>query len=828
MPEASIRPPHQAPPQPGPAGDKGLLDTLVELSAQPCWIRDAGDGRLLAVNEPALQAYRCGRAQFAQTVDAVDAQAWSRPLAPAPLACAHRRADGTELKVLLSVREVDGEGLRLRVYSVQDAALHERTHQALLLAQRAIDASASGIAIVDARQPDQPLLYVNPAFERMTGYAREEVLGRNCRFLQDQDRNQESLPTLREAIARGEPVTVVLRNYRKDGSLFWNELSLSPVHGDGGTVTHFIGIQNDVSGPRRFEAELRRRATHDPLTGLPDHRVFVERAAQALRLAHRRGRGVGVLAVSLRGLVEWRRVAGHAALDELLRDAAGRLATCLRHGDTLSRVGGDEFSMLLPDQVDQAAVRGRAEEVVAALAHPFPVPSGERPGGCRVGASFVAPDGDGDPLPLANELVQRAGVALAEAEADGICVFSDELGLAVSRRQAMRQALEQALARGEFRLRYQPQMELGSGRIVGAEALIRWMHPERGEVQPAEFIHIAEESGLIQAIGDWVLDEACRQHRAWVAAGLMDGAVAVNISGHQLQREGFVERVRQSLAQSGLAAERLELELTESVLMDSSCERTIATLQALRGLGVRLSIDDFGTGYSSLGYLRRLPVHAVKIDRSFIRDIETDAANASITLSVVSLAHHLRLQVIAEGVETDGQLSYLRRNLCDVAQGFAIAMPMWPDELERFVSAFRSPVASDSERPTLLLVDDDRNVLRALVRTLRREGYRLLSAGSAAEALELLALNDVQVILSDQRMPEMQGTEFLSRVKVLYPQTVRMVLSGYTDLATVTDAVNRGAVYRFLTKPWEDGQLQAHLKDAFRHAAALRRRSAEA
>jgi EAL domain-containing protein (putative c-di-GMP-specific phosphodiesterase class I)/CheY-like chemotaxis protein len=352
---------------------------------------------------------------------------------------------------------------------------------------------------------------------------------------------------------------------------------------------------------------------------------------------------------------------------------------------------------------------------------------------------------------------------------------------------------------------------------------LRWQHPLLGFISPAQFVPVAEDTGQIIPLSEWVLATACRDCRRLMDQGVTGTVVAVNISAVHFQRNIFVDTVRRVLEESRLPAELLELEITETVLLDNA-ERAIATLQALKALGVRLSIDDFGTGFSSLNYLKRLPIDKVKIDRAFVQEVISDHHDAAITQGIISMAHHLRLRVIAEGVETESQFAFLKKSHCDEFQGYYFARPMPFDQLERFFHEHhKSPAAyleSRSGTPggqTLLLLDDEENILRALTRVLRRDGYQILTATRAQDAFDLLARHDIQVILSDQRMPEMNGTEFLSRVKDLYPDTVRIVLSGYTDLKSVTDAINQGAIYKFLTKPWDDEQLRTVIAQAFVH-----------
>jgi len=363
--------------------------------------------------------------------------------------------------------------------------------------------------------------------------------------------------------------------------------------------------------------------------------------------------------------------------------------------------------------------------------------------------------------------------------------------------------------------------------VVGLEALLRWEHPSRGFISPALFVPIAEDTGQIIQLSQWVLDTACRQIKELCEQGMTGPSVAVNISPVHFQRSNFVAGISAMLSKHGLDAELLELEITETVLLNNA-ERAIDTLHQLKRLGVKIAIDDFGTGFSSLNYLKRLPIDKVKIDRTFVQEIISDLHDAAITQGIISMAHHLRLKVIAEGVETEPQFAFLKKSHCDEFQGYYFAKPMPFAELQDFLRARMltlepgQPAGKEQEQAqTLLLLDDEENILRALARLLRRDGYKILMATRAQDAFELLAKHDVQVILSDQRMPEMSGTEFLSRVKDLYPNTIRIVLSGYTDLKSVTDAINQGAIYKFLTKPWDDEQLRQNIHQAFRgyHAA---------
>ena len=364
----------------------------------------------------------------------------------------------------------------------------------------------------------------------------------------------------------------------------------------------------------------------------------------------------------------------------------------------------------------------------------------------------------------------------------------------------------------------QPQIDSAATAICGFEALLRWTHPELGPISPMEFIPIAEETGLIVPIGEWVLLRACRQAKQWVETFDANLRVAVNLSARQFSLANLPQVVAAALKESGLPARNLELEVTESLIMQD-IELSTRTLHELKAMGITLAVDDFGTGYSSLAYLKRFPLDILKIDKSFVAEITSNPDDAAICSSIIAMAHSLRLKVVAEGIETAQQLGFLAQQHCDRAQGYHFSRPVdaaAAGELMRRGMSLGAPAAHAATRArTLLLLDDEANILTSLKRLLRREGYTILIANNSTEAFELLAAHPVGVVVSDQRMPDMTGTEFLSRVKELYPDTVRMVLSGYTDLQSVIEAINEGSIYRFLTKPWDDDQLRSTLREAF-------------
>jgi PAS domain S-box-containing protein len=414
-------------------------------------------------------------------------------------------------------------------------------------------------------------------------------------------------------------------------------------------------------------------------------------------------------------------------------------------------------------------------------------------------------------------------VAVGETASGGAKFFEQLVGYSAGAGSAQAALIKfegevrRALERDELLLHYQPQVSLSSGAVVGIEALVRWQHPEFGLIPPGRFIGLAEETGLILPIGEWVLRRACEQNCAWQRQGLRAVPVSVNLSARQFA-DNIAATVQRILAETGLEARLLELELTESASMEDP-ERTFEILCQLKDMGVQMAIDDFGTGYSNLSYLKRFPVDKLKLDQSFVKDITSDPDDLSIARAVIAMAHGLRLTVIAEGVETAAQLALLAENGCDEIQGYFFSRPVEAMACgrmlrERKALDLQSLLRQPYER-TLLYVDDEANLLAAIRREMRHKGYRVLFAANAAEAFEILATVEVGVIVCDQCMPGMSGTEFLSRVKYMYPDVTRMILSGYADLQSVTGAVNQGAIFKFLTKPWRDDELADAVRDGF-------------
>jgi diguanylate cyclase (GGDEF)-like protein/PAS domain S-box-containing protein len=587
----------------------------------------------------------------------------------------------------------NGDGTVIGVLgSYTDVTDRKRSDLALRLQSRALDASVNAILITGPAQGGHIIEYANPAFKRITGYDPDEVIGHDCRFLQRDDRDQEGLVAIREGLAANREVSVVLRNYRKDGALFWNQLLIAPVPDTDGKITHHIGVINDVTELMRYQEQLEYQANYDSLTRLPNRILLRERLQQAIA----RDARLAVVFIDLDGFKNVNDSLGHSVGDRLLAVVAERLARSTRACDTMARHGGDEFVAIVSDLADEAALITWMERVRAAISEPVMLDGTELYVGCSMGASLFPQDGED-----VETLLKKADLAMYRAKDMGRNTFQfyqPEMNTSVGARLNLERRLRRALRDGEFLLHYQPQVDIETGRIVGMEALVRWHDPEVGLVPPSAFIPVAEESGLIGPLSEWVLREACRQNKAWQDEGLPRARVSVNLSARQFQQRDIARLVMSILEETGLEPRYLELELTESTIMRNA-EEAVVMLNELHALGIGLAIDDFGTGYSSLSYLKRFPVDRLKIDRSFVSDIGASNDDETITSAIIALAHSLDLQVIAEGVETAAQRDFLKARACHEMQGYFFARPLPRDAIPRLLESERES-ESEGERAT--------------------------------------------------------------------------------------------------------------------------------
>ncbi|HZF79108.1 MAG TPA: EAL domain-containing protein [Rubrivivax sp.] len=582
-----------------------------------------------------------------------------------------------------------------------------------------------------------------------------------------------------------------------------------------------VALLQDVTSQVEAAQRIQELATHHEVTGLPNRGRLLDQVDAAICAARwePEARGITVLTIDIPRIASIKANMGFGAGDSFCMALAARLRVLGGGGEAVAQLGDTEFALILesPKGEDRETLRQRALHLQVELQAPVRLGATDVYPQCLIGIACFPADGDS-----ADRLLECAQNARQDvAGGAGVAFFRAESAMRALRAMTIESALWRALQENQFELHYQPQVDLCTGLINGAEALLRWTSPELGPVTPGEFIPVAERAGLIGAIGDWVLEQACTQIGIWKRAGLSPVRVSVNLASSQLQQPDLAQRVQTLLLRNDASPAWLGVELTESMVM-SDVERAAATLREIKAIGVQISLDDFGTGFSSLSCLSRLPIDVVKVDRSFVRDVTADAQDVSVTRAIINMTHGLQMRALAEGVETEGQLSLLVAAGCDECQGwwFSKALPAADFESvlragkrlpERYV---RNP-GGRRER-TLLLVDDEENILSALKRLLRRDGYKIITANSGAHGLRCLAENDIDVIVSDQRMPGMTGVEFLNRAKDLYPETLRLVLSGYTELQSIIDAVNVGAIYKFLTKPWDDERLRAHIAEAFR------------
>ncbi|HEX6828186.1 MAG TPA: EAL domain-containing protein, partial [Burkholderiales bacterium] len=577
--------------------------------------------------------------------------------------------DGHEIDLL---REL-ADDLSFGIMTRRAAVARKRAEEQLRLRDRVIESSSNGILINDLTRPNNPIIYVNPAFERMTGYSAGEVIGRNPRFLIRTDRDQPGLERIRIALREKCEGRASLRSYHKDGTMFWVELSMSPVRNEAGEATHFVTILNDITERQLYQEELEHQAYHDALTGLANRNLLPDRIRQAILHAHRAKQSVAVLLLDLDHFKLVNDSLGHAVGDSLLVSVAERLCAAVREGDTVARIGGDEFVVVIADADREEHITAATQRIMDAVVESMVIKGKELYASASIGVSIYPRDGTD-----AETLIKNADVAMYRAKEQGrnnYQFYTPEMNARLAERVNLVAGLRGALSRNEFKLYYQPLVDVRDGNIVALEVLTRWHHPQRGVVSPSVFIPVTEETGLIRPLGEWVLVNACEQGKAWRDMGLPGIVVAVNLSANQFRQKNLVGTVERALRNTGLDSAHLELELTESVVM-YNVDEVLATLRDLKSIGVRISLDDFGTGYSSLSYLKRFPIDKLKIDRSFVRDVITNPEDAAIARAVIAMAHSLDLRVVAEGVETAEQLDFLRANQCDQFQGYYYARPL--------------------------------------------------------------------------------------------------------------------------------------------------------
>ncbi len=641
-------------------------------------IVDANAAALAMLDRDALEGRRFTDLVLPADRESVMVERLTSMLQPVEVRLTRGGAESAEFWAELDVAVERGGDGRVSVHvAMRDVSARKARDLRLEQAAAMFECAGEGVMVtgVDAR-----ILLVNKAFTELTGYREDEVLGQTPHVLGAGRQDREFYSSMWSQLERTGAWKGELWNRRKSGEVFPELLTITAVRDGSGAVSRYVGVFSDISELKRSAAQLDFLAHHDPLTGLPNRLVLLERLARGIDASTRARDAMALVLLDLDRFKDVNDSFGHPAGDELLQQVARRLTSRLRGVDTVSRLGGDEFAILLQRLARPEDAGVVARKIIDALSDPWKLSSGpEVRIGASVGISLFPAHGA-----TSEELMEHADAALYRAKSEGrgrFCYFSSDLTVLATRRLELEARLRGAVERRELTLHYQPQVEVATGRIVGAEALLRWRHPVEGLITPEHFIALAEETGLLESISRWVLHEACTQGRRWSDLGLGPLRIAVNLSPRQLRHGEVAATVRDLLAETGMPPEHLELEVTEGALIAHEPEAT-ATLRGLRDLGVRLALDDFGAGYISIAHLKRLPLSALKIDRAFVREISTHSGGGEVVAALVAMGQALGLEVLAEGVERPEELAFLRARGCALYQGFLTSPAVPPEEFE--------------------------------------------------------------------------------------------------------------------------------------------------
>ena len=571
---------------------------------------------------------------------------------------------------------------------VKEILSHKKTGDQLHVAANAIENAAEGVMICDS---EERIISINKAFTRITGYSAEEILGTTPDMLLGDDESRARRAEISRTVVDSGHWKGELWSRRKNGERYLEHCSVTAVKDEADRLVNFIILFSDVTKQKEDELRLQFLAHHDALTGLLNRTLFQQRCEEALMLAERKNTKAAIVFIDLDHFKTINDSLGHAYGDDLLKQASVRLVECVRKTDVVGRLGGDEFIVLLNEVGDSGDVALIAKKILDRLTASFTVAGREIFISASLGISWFPDDGQN-----AATLIQNADAAMYAAKEQGrnnYQFFSAEMNAQALEILMMASNLRLAIEREELVLEYQPRIELKSGKVMGVEALVRWNHPNLGRIMPGQFIGIAEKTGLIEPLGNWVLNHACRQMVEWRGSGIAPKRVAVNLSARQFMQSDLTERIEAVLQQTGLEARALEIEVTESMVMHDP-QRAAVILERLKEMGVAIAIDDFGTGYSSLSYLKRFPIDYIKIDQSFVRGIPRDAEDVGITNAIIAMGKTLGVQLIAEGVDNAEQLAFLKQGGCNEVQGYLISSPMPAEALRRFLRTFAESGAS--------------------------------------------------------------------------------------------------------------------------------------
>ncbi len=591
----------------------------------------------------------------------------------------HRTRDGRIYPVEIRGNRVEYGGGKYSLTITHDITERKKSEEQIRKLTQAVEQSPSSIMITDLQAN---IVYVNQTFTDNTGYTPEEVIGKNPRTLQSGKTSIQAYADMWAHLKKGETWRGEFINRRKDGSEYVESVMISPVRDVNGQIMNYLAIKEDITDRKRAAEREAYLAHFDQLTGLPNRTMLQNHFQYALSLAERGAENLAVVFLDLDHFKDVNDTLGHSVGDQLLVEVAKRLKSAMREADTVSRMGGDEFIFILP-RTDENGAAHLVEKLIEIVSAPCQIEQHQLIVTPSIGIAIYPEDGTN--MELLSQNADAAMYRAKQAGRNGYRFFTQAMQVHSARNLRLGNELRQAIARNQLQLKYQPQISVQDGHLVGAEALLRWFHPELGTIPPAEFIPIAEDIGLIIPIGEWVLRTAIRQMKTWLDQGFPPMVMAVNLSAVQFRFTKLPDTVSRILAEEGLSPEHLEFELTEAVAMDDPLA-AIAVIDDLHARGIRMSIDDFGTGYSSLSYLKRFKVYKLKIDQSFVRDISDDPEDKAIVVAIINLASGLGIHTIAEGVETASQLAFLRLQGCDEVQGYYFSKPLTVEEFEAFVN----------------------------------------------------------------------------------------------------------------------------------------------
>lgn len=724
------------------------------------------------------------------------------------------RSIHTQAKAVL---DADGKVVRI-TGTMLDITKRKEMEESLRLSAAVFENTTEGVIITDA---DENIVSTNRAVFDITGYENKEIIQKPISMLKSERHDEDFYRDIQKTVAKTGSWQGEVWNRRKNGEIYPQWLNISVVRNEKREISNYAWVFSDISAIKESQQKLDHLAHHDPLTGLPNRLLLDARMTQSLSRARRNKSKIAVMFLDLDHFKNVNDTLGHPVGDLLLQEVSNRLISCVREEDTVCRQGGDEFIVILEELHDSHFASDVAQKIIVSLAQKYNLQGHEVYVTCSIGISLY-PDDSED----MTTLFKNADSALYRAKAQGrnaYQYYTDELTNNAIQRMQMENGLRKSIERNELILYYQPQVDLYSGHIVGVEALVRWQHPEKGLLLADDFIPLAEETGLINRIGEWVLYNACRCLKSWIDNGLPKIKMSVNISAVEFNQKNFSQTVAKILNETGLEGNCLELELTERIVMKDA-QNSINIMYELKKLGVSFSIDDFGTGYSSLSYLKKFPIDRIKIDKSFISNITTDSEDAAISQAVISMSHSMHLKTVAEGVETLEQQEFLRSRQCDEIQGFYFSHPLPEEQMEELFKNGNEIYIGELQKKekVLLIVDDNKVISDKLEHILRNDGYKLLHASGSREALDIMATNNVHIIIVDQDLSEMGGVELLRKVRKLYSNTIRILLSSYSDPEIIARAVNESAVHKIISKSLSnDEKMLKDIRAAFIYAQGL-------